>query len=334
MELPPPDTFKLNEMIRLISHSKISLIAAFSMLASSFVSAQIESDRSIAEPPTHEHSRALPIWNNRNGQLEAILLIENQTDLSLHDDADLFPGLGLATRWQMHSGKSLGLHIQTLGEQPQLGLICDHQARHALANCTLTQWKVGLSPGARIQASILGSSTGLTASFLNQELRLNAHSNNLDLLGSSLLDPSLLMNLDRDTAIEQSEFGLVGNMRIGQQGWVRLGSSYTRARLIAPNQIFGDGILPPTWDTSKLRLSAGHGQFGGELIGQQIYTPGQNNSYSSFDLGLTWRTPWRGRLSVGASNVLTSGENPFLTDPLDPDKEVGRVPYVRYQQDL
>ena len=48
-------------------------------------------------------------------------------------------------------------------------------------------------------------------------------------------------------------------------------------------------------------------------------------------LGLTWRTPWSGQLSVGADNVVTRGKNPFsATNPNDE----GTVPYVRYQQDL
>ena len=49
-------------------------------------------------------------------------------------------------------------------------------------------------------------------------------------------------------------------------------------------------------------------------------------------LGLTWRTPWSGQLSVGADNVVTRGRNPFSTNGSKDDE--GTVPYVRYQQDL
>ena len=51
----------------------------------------------------------------------------------------------------------------------------------------------------------------------------------------------------------------------------------------------------------------------------------------------TWRTPWNANLSVGASNVLNSGvnDNPAADKPVDRFESIyGRIPYVRYQQDL
>jgi hypothetical protein len=59
---------------------------------------------------------------------------------------------------------------------------------------------------------------------------------------------------------------------------------------------------------------------------------------TTFDVHFTWRTPWNANLSVGASNVLNAGadsagngESPSA-DPLEPI--YGRIPYVRYKQDL
>jgi hypothetical protein len=49
-------------------------------------------------------------------------------------------------------------------------------------------------------------------------------------------------------------------------------------------------------------------------------------------VGLTWRTPWSGQLTVGAENIVTRGKNPFA--PSGSDKDEGTVPYVRYEQDL
>ncbi len=59
---------------------------------------------------------------------------------------------------------------------------------------------------------------------------------------------------------------------------------------------------------------------------------------TTFDVYFTWRAPWNASLSVGASNLLNSGvdesgasENKII----DPFEAVyGRIPYVRYQQDL
>ena len=61
-------------------------------------------------------------------------------------------------------------------------------------------------------------------------------------------------------------------------------------------------------------------------------------SMTTFDVHFTWRTPWNANLSIGASNLLNSGAD---NDPVsdtglnDPFESVyGRIPYVRYEQDL
>jgi hypothetical protein len=62
------------------------------------------------------------------------------------------------------------------------------------------------------------------------------------------------------------------------------------------------------------------------------------DALTTFDVHFTWRTPWNANLSVGASNVLNAGtENSTKTDsqPVDPLESIyGRIPYVRYKQDL
>ena len=59
---------------------------------------------------------------------------------------------------------------------------------------------------------------------------------------------------------------------------------------------------------------------------------------TTFDVHFTWRTPWNANLSVGASNLLNAGsedsgpKDNALSDPFE--SVYGRIPYVRYQQDL
>jgi hypothetical protein len=52
----------------------------------------------------------------------------------------------------------------------------------------------------------------------------------------------------------------------------------------------------------------------------------------------TWRTPWNADLSVGASNILNSGvdeQGASDNQSADPFESIyGRIPYVRYKQDL
>ena len=58
--------------------------------------------------------------------------------------------------------------------------------------------------------------------------------------------------------------------------------------------------------------------------------------FSTLGAGVTWRTPWKAKLSVGAENLMSRGKNPFGVQDTRPplDQDQGRVPYVRYQQDL
>jgi len=60
--------------------------------------------------------------------------------------------------------------------------------------------------------------------------------------------------------------------------------------------------------------------------------PGQSNTLNSLNLGLSWITPWQGKLTFGAKK--STGANPLAptTSPVQQDQ--GTVPYVRYHQDL
>ncbi|MCZ6560546.1 MAG: TonB-dependent receptor, partial [Gammaproteobacteria bacterium] len=60
---------------------------------------------------------------------------------------------------------------------------------------------------------------------------------------------------------------------------------------------------------------------------------------TTWDLQLNWATPWNGRLTVGARNLFdkdppinTQLGSPFYSNQLH--DIYGRVPYVRYTQDL
>jgi hypothetical protein len=62
------------------------------------------------------------------------------------------------------------------------------------------------------------------------------------------------------------------------------------------------------------------------------------DSLTTFDVHFTWKTPWNANLSVGASNILNAGADETSNadiKPADPLESIyGRIPYVRYQQDL
>jgi hypothetical protein len=61
------------------------------------------------------------------------------------------------------------------------------------------------------------------------------------------------------------------------------------------------------------------------------------DSMSTFDVHFTWHTPWKANLSVGTSNVLGAGVEEGSGNNKNTDRFesiYGRIPYVRYQQDL
>lgn len=77
------------------------------------------------------------------------------------------------------------------------------------------------------------------------------------------------------------------------------------------------------------------GSFGTQVSTRVMEVAG-SSVWGGLDLGLSWRTPWRGKLSFGAKNLVVSGKPPSY---LDPDRaadivDQDRVPYVRYEQDL
>ena len=127
---------------------------------------------------------------------------------------------------------------------------------------------------------------------------------------------------------EQNDFSLFAEKSISRDGFVSVGGTVARARLVpasAMPQEYAD-----QWNTRSLSIGGGIGAFGANIVGRVVNVPGESDVWQGLGLGLTWRTPWSGQLSVGAENVITRGKNPFANS----EQDEGTVPYVRYQQDL
>ena len=87
-------------------------------------------------------------------------------------------------------------------------------------------------------------------------------------------------------------------------------------------------------DQSGLGFGISRGNLTGTIVGRVIDSasgvlPGQR--WTLLDIGLSWRTPWQGQLSVGTSSYLAPKND---TPKLDVDIAPSRVPYVQYRQDL
>jgi len=96
------------------------------------------------------------------------------------------------------------------------------------------------------------------------------------------------------------------------------------------------------YDSARLGVDWNKGNFSGGVNGfyrneVEFLNRANLESVATFDVHFTWRTPWNANLSVGTTNVLNAGtEVKSKTDSgLDPFESIyGRIPYVRYQQDL
>ncbi|PIX60279.1 MAG: hypothetical protein COZ47_08090 [Lysobacterales bacterium CG_4_10_14_3_um_filter_64_11] len=131
--------------------------------------------------------------------------------------------------------------------------------------------------------------------------------------------------------LEQIDIGGQAYLPLGEQGWLAIGGSVARARLIAnTNALFRSG----NWTRNAITVGGGYGAFSGALTGHS--TQSDNGlRWQGLDLGVSWLTPWSGRLSIGADNILSSGDSKVGLGEIGlPDEPKGRTPYVRYQQDL
>lgn len=132
-----------------------------------------------------------------------------------------------------------------------------------------------------------------------------------------------------------------GDIRLGLQLTRVLEASYDIDSTYAPS--LQNWTVSNPFDSAKVNFDWSKGNFSGGLQGnyreQVQFLNGEDlDSSTTFDVHFTWRAPWNANLSVGTSNVLGSGsEKSGKTDNglQDPFEAVyGRIPYVRYQQDL
>lgn len=126
-----------------------------------------------------------------------------------------------------------------------------------------------------------------------------------------------------------------GQVTIAPDTSVNLGASVGRVRFLPGAGLADEDSL----DQATVSLGIRHGAVRGAIVGHvlQPNLPGvafdPSQRWSSIDLGISVRLPWRGELNFGAQNVWTSGRVPFFFGPgATPDQ--GRVPYVQYHQDL
>lgn len=245
----------------------------------------------------------LPIWNKASGEIEGIVVLE---------PTDVAKSRSLARFGVRHLDTTLGL-----SEGDSLGLLCDHKpglgsALSSLAtNCVL--------------ASVPARRTGAAAVFQRNGTQLGISAGNSRTTVPAWMNPGNGIN----GRVDLNDITIFSQKALPREGYVSIAGTVAKARLQSPSEIPG---FSDRWTSRQLNLGGGFGAFGVNIIGEVVDTPGRDR-FGSLGLGLSWRTPWSGQLTVGADNLVTRGKNPFAPPATGSDDE-GAVPYVRYEQDL
>ena len=250
----------------------------------------------------------VPVINKTSGKLEAFLLLEPTTTTA-------------GPRWRFGSTTLEATYGLQTGDS--LALLCDR--RNGIGG------EIVQLATACVLASLDGDSGGNASRHGTAGASLSRNGNKVGVAVGSGRDtlPAWLAPNKITNKVEQSDFSLFAEKNIGRDGFVSVGGTVARVRLVPAADV---PQLADQWNTRSLSIGGGFGSFGANIVGRVVNVPGESNVWKGLGLGLTWRTPWSGQLSVGADNVVTRGKNPF--SPTTGQEDEGTVPYVRYQQDL
>lgn len=146
------------------------------------------------------------------------------------------------------------------------------------------------------------------------------------------------LNLDFQVGLTTDS---AGDVRLGLQLTRVVDASYESASSYTPG--LQSWAIAKPFDSATMNVDWSKGNFSGGIQGfyrdqVQFLNRDDLDSSTTFDVHFTWRAPWNANLSVGTNNVLNAGneDNGNVDSGLqDPFESVyGRIPYVRYQQDL
>ena len=316
------------------SYATALLIALAAMSAH----AQTAPDRSSVM--TQQDTKVLPVWNNQSGKVEALLLLQPAQP----SDGSMLFGAGarvntdhgvLQAGFSADSSNGLALLCNTKTGLLTLGSL--------VGRCLVTQLDAAPQYSSQpshdpfAHSNNYGQAQSLRAEarferpeslFELSAGRVDLNTNNIDWLSpTSGLMPGLGI---LGGYLSQQDITARGQMNLGDNGWVSIGGTLARARLIpTAGQANPQG---QHWNTTSVGVAVGHGKISGEVIGRVVDVPGQSNSLNSLGIGLSWETPWQGKLTFGA--MKSTGANPLVPATKPAQQDEGTVPYVRYHQDL
>ncbi len=278
----------------------------------------------------------VPIWSGADGHLVALVAVPGQWTSPLLAGTTAQPG---PASWYLMGGGALvepsglrwqannGFHLDALFGASQTvlptvcGIGCETNRQSALTTSLGLGW---ISPEG-----------GLDLSYGLSWLQTRDASQN----GMQGL-PNLAAGVPVLTLPEALNYGLQsqtslfarGRWRFDQDTALDIGASYGRGSTLATGTL---GNTLPGIDIDQLSLSLGvdAGSLRGAIVGHVLHSDDPlliGRKWTALDLGVSWRTPWRGEISVGAQNLWSAP----LDAPRDTDPSQARTPYIQYRQDL
>lgn len=178
-------------------------------------------------------------------------------------------------------------------------------------------------------------------------------------MGNNLLSPNLGNPLLATAGSDPLQYlnseasGVDLNFKVGittsNSGDLQLGLAFGRILDAEYQGLYHNSAEPLSWtvaepfNTARMNMEWRRGSISSGIQAYyrdsvEFLNHNSLDSLTTFDVHFTWRTPWNANLSVGASNVLNAGtQNPASAEnqAADPFESIyGRIPYVRYKQDL
>jgi hypothetical protein len=260
----------------------------------------------------------IPVWNVHSGQIEALLVLESNPASTKRAWVKAAEDPNIV--WP-------GQKTQNVNLDSGMAIFCSGQANtfnqlSLLGDCALgkksSQYPAINSPGLETKALLQRRAKpvdgGLLSSLSAKDRQLLATE------FDSPATPPKSLNLSPANATD---------------GWVSINGNLTRGKLIPASQ-FPKGV-PTEWDKKTFELPEREKALSGEVVGNVVQIPGQDSNLQSIGAGLSWKTPWKGKVSLGAESVLSQGRSTNSSSPQAPivDQRVdGVTPYVRVEIDL
>jgi hypothetical protein len=305
----------------------------------------------VSPPTADNHSgAAFPLWSTPDGRILAIVGSATNTGAPVTQPA---PHIGTAVDWKLVDVTSFvtGGFAFKIGDGSAAyakfgrGIVLAPLLPNTACN-PLMQITPSAACAARVAANAGTASAGVQLAADSADIDVSYGLSWLHNDPQTLRQPWDLFPGSGDGAlptllIPGYTLANMQNMGVSAQSHLRLDDGQTLDLGAALGRIQYElpGMAPlPNLNQAALSFGLHKGDFSGQIVGR-VLGPGDplNNGqrWSSIDLGISWRAPWRGVFSVGAQNLWSSGSLPSLAEPShEVDPSQARVPYVQYHQDL